>query len=199
MATLALFFCAALGAIHAQPYDDEGLAAQFPPDNCGCFLRIRPGATTRLQALLLLHTNPWVGTITSNNDGTIAWTWNGTQPAFLNGRSARLMIDEGVVRWISLQTSAQLADLSLAFGTPDATYFFIWQVSNSSTMVLYYFEERAAYYAQQFEASTSVLCPLTPAKLWALPITITLPAPSDHSSLIRVVRKAFTPMSEVCH
>ena len=198
MATLALLFCAALGAIHAQPYDDDGLAAQFSPDHCGCFLGIHPGETTRLQALLLLHTHPWVGTVTANNDGTIAWTWNGSEPAFLGGRPARLMIVDGVVRWISLPTSAQLADLAFAFGAPNAAYFFIWQVSDSSTLLLHYFEERDSYYAQQFEASTSVLCPLTPARMWALPVTITLPAPSTHSTLLYVVRDAFTPMSEVC-
>ncbi len=197
MITLALLFSAALGAIHAQPYDDHGLSAQLKPTDCGCFLGIYPGLTTRLQALALLHMNPWVGVV-SNDAQTIAWTWSDQTPAFLSGHTARLTLEEGIVSEISLQTSAQIADLAFAFGAPDAAYFFNWQVRNASTMVLNYFEERATYYRDQFEASTSTVCPLSNARIWSLPVTIIFPAPSAHSQIMGVVRNAFVPIREAC-
>ena len=198
MTTLALLFCAALSIIHAQPYDDQGLSAQLLPNDCGCFLNIHPGRTTRLQALFLLHTDPWVGAVTTPDDQTIAWTWSGQQPAFLSGRSARLTLVDGVVRTINLQTSAQIADFVFAFGAPDAAYYFNWQVRNASSRDLNYFEERAAYYRDQFEASTSTICPLTNMRLWSLPVTVTFPAPAAHSQFLGVVRNAFVSIHKAC-
>lgn len=198
MTMLVLLFGGLLGVIHTQPYDDHGLSARLLPTDCGCFLNLRPGSTTRLQALFLLHTDPWVGAVTTPDDQTIAWTWSGQQPDFLSGRSARLTLQDGIVRTISLQTSAQIADFVFAFGAPDAAYYFNWQVRNTSSRDLNYFEERAAYYSEQFEASTSTICPLTNARLWALPVTITFPAPDAHSQLLGVVRNAFVSIHKAC-
>src|SRR3954470_5389524 len=103
MLTLALLFSAALGAIHAQPYEDNGLSTALIPTDCGCFLGIRPGVTTRLQALVLLHTHPSVAQV-SNDAQTIAWTWNDQTPPFLSGHAARLTLEVGIVSEISLQT-----------------------------------------------------------------------------------------------
>ncbi|MEO8393952.1 MAG: hypothetical protein ABI700_13255 [Chloroflexota bacterium] len=197
MLTLALLFSAALGAIHAQPYDDNGLSAQLTPTDCGCFLGIHPGVTTRLQALVLLHMNSWVGVVT-NDAQTIAWTWSDQTPAFLSGHAARLTLEQGIVSEISLQTSAQIADLAFAFGAPDAAYFFNWQVRDASTMVLNYFEERATYTRDHFEASTSTVCPLTHSRMWSLPVTIIFPAPSAHSQTMGVIRNAFVPINKAC-
>ena len=198
MTTLILLFCVALGVIHAQPYDDNGLSSSsLVSGECGCFLGIHPGETTRLQALLLLHMHPWVGTVT-NDAQTIAWTWSDQTPAFLTGRSARLTLQDDLVNTISIQTSVPIADLAFAFGAPDTAYYFNWQVRDSSKMVLTYFEERATYYGDQFEVSTSTLCPLTNTQMWALPVTITFPAPMAHSQLMGVVRDAFVPSSKAC-
>lgn len=196
--TLMLLFCVALGVIHAQPYDDDGLSSSaLVSGDCGCFLGIRPGETTRLQALVLLHMHPWVGTVT-NDAQTIAWTWGDQQPDFLIGRSARLTLQADVVSSISIQTSVQIADLAFVFGAPDAAYYFNWQVRDSSKRVLTYFEERATYYRNHFEASTSTVCPLTNARMWSLPLTITFPGPMAHSQLMGVVRNAFVPISKAC-
>ena len=62
-AALTLLFCAAIVVVRAQPFDDGGLRDQLLSPTCTvpCFLGIRPGVTTREEAILLLRAHPLGG------------------------------------------------------------------------------------------------------------------------------------------
>lgn len=202
MTALALIFTATLGAMRAQPYDDGGLWAQLAPPGCDqpCFLGIRPGVTTRVEALALLRDHPWVGAITTPDDGIIAWTWNGDQPPFLqvDPDYSRLLIQNSIVHAIGVRTSAQMGDVKIVFGAPDFTYFFNWTTRDSSKNYFSYFEQHGVYYADQFEAAVSTICPLSVIRMWQLPVTLELPASPDYSDILPVVRGAFAAVPEDC-
>src|SRR4051794_17887749 len=84
-AVFVLIFVLMIVAFRIQPRDDRAMRAFFTPQQgCAapCFLGIRPGVTTREEALALLKAHPWVGEISERGD-IIGWIWNGEQPAFL--------------------------------------------------------------------------------------------------------------------
>lgn len=202
MLALALLFTAALGAMRAQPYDDGGLWAQLAPSGClqPCFLGIRPGVTTQAEALALLRDNPWVDAVATPDDGIVAWSWNGTQPPFLQVEPeyARLLTQNGIVHAIGVRTAAQIADVKIVFGTPDVTYFFNWITRDSSKNYFSYFEQHGVYYGDQFEAAATSLCPLSTSDMWKLPVTLALPASPDRSDILPVVHDAFAAVPKDC-
>ncbi len=199
---LVLIFCATLGAMRAQPYDDGGLRAQLATSDCAqpCFLGIQPGVTTRAQALALLRANPWVAAINATDDRIIEWTWNGSQPAFLRTASGftRILVENNLVHWIGVETSARIGDVKIAFGAPDATYYFNWQSRDSSKNVFTYFEQHGLYFTDQFTVAVSTLCPITATDIWQLPVTLALPAPPVRSAILPIVYHAFAPLPQVC-
>ncbi len=80
-------FTAVLLLIHAQPYDDHGLRQLMLADDCAapCFMGIRPGVTTRDEAIALLKASNWLKIEPSklkSEDITypLLLKWNGNQP-----------------------------------------------------------------------------------------------------------------------
>jgi hypothetical protein len=202
MLALALLFCATLGAMRAQPYDDGGLWAQLAPPDCAqpCFLGIRPGVTTRVEALALLTAHSWVSLIHLPDDQTITWKWNGRQPLFLHTASedSRLLIQDGIVHAIGVRTAARMGDVKIVFGTPDITYYFNWYTRDSAKNYFSYFEQHGIYYGDQFEAASSTVCPVSNQQMWELPVILALPASPDYSDILPVVRDAFASVPKEC-
>jgi hypothetical protein len=202
MLALALLFGATLGAMRAQPYDDGGLWAQLAPPDCAqpCFLGIRPGTTTRVEALALLNAHPWVDLVNLPDDQTISWTWNGSQPPFLHaaGEDSRLYLQRGIVHAIGVRTAARMGDVKIVFGTPDITYYFNWYTRDSFKNYYSYFEQHGVYFGSQFEAASTTVCPVSQRGMWELPVMLALPASPDYSHVLPVVRDAFAPVPKVC-
>jgi hypothetical protein len=199
MAVCCACFCAALGVLRAQPYDDGGLRTAFATPNCAapCFLGIRPGVTTGDQAAAILRALPWVAEVQASAD-RIDWTWNGQQPAFLHTahNSAQILLRSGVVHWIGIATAAQVADLKIVFGAPDASYYLSQQVRDSSKNYYSAFAEYTLYRAHALESIVYTLCPAQVGSVWLLPVTLSLPDAA--APQFAEVRGAFVPLPETC-
>ena len=193
----ALVFCALLGVMRAAPYDDGGLQTALFSPACAppCFLGIRPGVTTRAESLALLQAHPWVAEIDAKAGySTLSWTWNGSQPAFL--QDGRLSIMDDVVARIDLLTGADAATTALVLGAPRVWYFTLWSINNTrSMMTTLYFEQRAVY--DNLEVISANYCPLTVQSQWTLPTQISMPALPDHPGY-GATRRPFPVLPESC-
>jgi hypothetical protein len=180
MGLCALTFTLVITAQRMILYDDGGLQAAFFSAECAppCFMGIRPGTTTRGEALALLQKHPWVASVdTQVRYTTVSWAWNGSQPAFL--QSGRLSLDKDVVVRIDLLTRANAATAAVVFGAPRVWYFSLWSINNTRSMVTsLYFEQRAVY--DNLEVMSANYCPLTLQAQWMLPTQISMPALLDH-------------------
>ncbi len=178
LALLIAAFALAVGAIIAQPRDDAAMRAFFaPPEGCAspCFLGLRPGVTSRDDAVDILSAHPWISLIDGGDEG-LAWTWNGQQPAFVDRyRSGFLLahvdFTDGVVSSIHVPTTTRWADFYVLFGKPDRAIAF-----TVSAPSVHYRIYDAAYFAHGFEVSTSTRCPVTSSEsAWYSTIFITWP------------------------
>ncbi len=184
MVLCCALLAAALGAMHAQPYDDGGFWASLNAPECAphgssapCFLGIRPGVTSGSQALDLLRALPWVATIRASA-AQIEWTWNGQQPAFLRSvhNDASIRLEDGIVHWIGVETAVRLADLKIVLGAPEKTYYRSQILRDSTKNYYAAFAEYAIYPAHTLEGIVTTVCPASAAQVWALPVTLSLPA-----------------------
>ncbi len=181
IALLTLIFTLALIAIRALPLGDADLIAFFAPSaGCAapCFMGIRPGVTTRDQALALLHAQPWVGMLLVTVPDGISWNWNGRQPAFVSDREHGAVVGAGhidfhnnVVSFIRVDTGTRLGDFYAMFGKPDQEFM---AVSVSPTNSILYLD--ASYAAPSFTISAGTACPLqSGGDLWYSPVSFFLP------------------------
>ncbi len=149
-------FTLVLILIRAQPYDDHELRQLLLPEGCPapCFMGIRPGVTTKDEAMKLLQKNKWVASYDFNplrSDIRIRWSRNSplwlANDGFYDG--SIVGIRNNIVYAFVLDTTLKLGDLWLLFGeTPfQKNTLPIFE----STLYLSY----AAYYPQM-GLSTSV-------------------------------------------
>jgi hypothetical protein len=174
---LALFgkvglLCAlALGAIRAIPREDAALYALLAaPDGCAapCFLGIRPGETTRTQALAILRAHPYVDQVEDDALG-VSWRWKrppqlGSLPDSSPGAPlfARIDYSGEAVGSIHMETSITWGDFLLLFGSPDQ----VASVNISAPSVRYHMFG-AVYREQAFEIQTMTRCPInSPQAMW---------------------------------
>ncbi len=120
-----LLFTAALLLIHTHPYDDHELRQLLLPDGCPapCFMGIRLGVTTTDEAIAILEVSHWVDQYKYEPDvAMISIKWNANSPLWLTNGSdnsssgARILISDGVVDSIGLDTNLTLGEIQLAFG-----------------------------------------------------------------------------------
>jgi hypothetical protein len=168
---VALLCALAVGAIRAQPREDAAMRAMLtPPAGCAppCFLGIRPGVTTRDEALAILRVHPWVKDLMDDTTG-ISWRWRdipqlGSLPdgspstPFLAG----ILYKGDKVDRISMDTSIMWGDFLLLFGSPDQV-----SIENIRAPSVAYHLFGAVYNAQHFEIQTMTQCPInSPRSLW---------------------------------
>ncbi len=146
---LTFIFAALVGLIRARPYDDSELhAILVPSDGCAlpCFMGIRPGLTSRQEAIAILRAHPWVGETSMESaqlamTSAITWRWSGLQPSFINGSSG------GELRTAGNMVTAIYVTLAIPFGD-----FLLWRQP----------EQAGVYCRYQFAgARSSVLTILT--------------------------------------
>jgi hypothetical protein len=184
LAVLCLALTASvLAVVRAQPYDDQPLReALFTPD-CAppCFIGIRPGVTTRNEALAILQAHPWIATVEPLlGERGLTWTWSGQQPSALRGGHTEnsILLGDGIVRRIDLLTGENLADYLIVMGKPDQWEVSSWSSGSPATNIFRdYLLQVVTYDAYQMEVSALGLCPLGLRDRWALSTHISLFAP----------------------
>lgn len=158
--------------IHAQPYDDHELRALLLPEDCPipCFMGIRPGETTREEAIRLLKASDQIEIKSSNGPDTnlgapMSFSWLKNKPRLI-AESSQLTIvfqssDPNRVIQISfrLQREVTLGDFYLAFGMPSRYLGSITDASNSTT---HRYQVRLLYLYDKYHISFVTIsdCPL---------------------------------------
>jgi hypothetical protein len=168
---VALLCALALGAIRAVPREDVALHTLLaPPDDCAppCFLGIRPGVTTRAEALAILRAHPWVDQLEDDDLG-ISWQWH--RPPQLGSLPdgspsvplfARIDYQGETVGSIHMETSIMWGDFLLLFGSPNQ----VTSMNISAPSVRYHIFG-AVYTAHAFEIQTMTRCPInSPRSMW---------------------------------
>ena len=162
--TLLFAFCIAL--IRAQPYDDSELRAFLtPPEGCPapCFMGIRPGVTTREDAIAILEAHEWVNEVTYDVAGDVQWTWSGLQLGIIDENSYGILLTpvegEPVVE-IRISTIIPIGYIYLLFGkTPN---------TDSGAGGREGIGVSALYFDQYMWVWTIVhSCPVTYSKFWS--------------------------------
>lgn len=183
-------FSAALGVMHAPAYDDGGLTDALFGSACTlpCFMGIQPGVTAFEDAIKLLQSNAWVGSVQIRATSA-QWTWSGMQPDFLNIPPRQeepftlLLSVHGVVSWIGFATNAPAATFQLEFGEPSATMGILWDTFQAQpylagTQAVEHsisHQLRAQYSDPPFEIVAGIDCPTQRPNLWDAPVVLTVP------------------------
>ncbi len=125
-ALLSLLFAVCIGFIRAQPNDDGELRAFLtPPEGCPmpCLMGIRPGVTTREEAIAILEAHTWIGEVSYPQTESIIWQWNDLQPPALNPVQGDFagyirLNGDNIVLGITVPTRLRFGDISLLFDKP---------------------------------------------------------------------------------
>ncbi|MBI1278946.1 MAG: hypothetical protein GC179_12530 [Anaerolineaceae bacterium] len=176
-------FTIALILIHTQPYDDHELRELLLPEGCPapCFMGIRPGITTKDEAMKLLASSGWVemGDSTSlieNDNFPLTLKWNGKQAQLLNaeeGFGLRVIFQRASPKTVvqitfNLTTQVSLGDVYLLLGKP-AIYA---QTSMFLPQQGYIMSITHQFIPQGIETRTITSCPLSFARYWHQPTAI---------------------------
>ncbi|RMF79983.1 MAG: hypothetical protein D6737_09665 [Chloroflexi bacterium] len=176
---LTLLFAISVGLIRAQRYDDTPLRSLLFHQRCPaiCWQGIRPGVTTRAQALQILEDSGWVEAIRISENvigadvDSITWSWNGRQPNYIDMLGdGRLVSDNGIVQSLALRTRLPFADVRLLLNAPD-------DGATVSGLVVPPVEHRVDYHEMGIRIRIQLQCPFTPLDFWSAPITIELAPP----------------------
>ncbi len=121
--------------IRAQPYNDPDLSRLLGSPDCQtpCFMGIRPGVTTVMEAVQILRGHPWVGDVQASYTapgtsahhvvGAVYWDWKPDAPVWFRVRSTVAQHDgsldtlDGIVQDISVPTNIPFGRLWLARGS----------------------------------------------------------------------------------
>lgn len=126
-----VIFTAALLLIRVKPYDDHGLRQMMLADGCPapCFMGIRPGVTTRDEAIVLLKASQWLEIEPSKLNGEditfpLMLKWNGNQPALFYASEGVALTFQytkppkvSQIRFL-LRNEITLGDVYLSLGKP---------------------------------------------------------------------------------
>jgi hypothetical protein len=173
---MVMLFTAAVVLIHVQPPDDGGLEAVLTPKDCAapCFLGIRPGVTTAVDAFSILKHHPWVASFEmmheppSSPPYVIYWYWNGHQPDIFRGRSELILTYDRVqiVESILVETTIPMGYARLLLGNSIYTDSgHSATISNGSTISALYLDPAVLIL-------TTTTCPVTYNKFWNAPMML---------------------------
>ncbi len=178
-----IVFTAVLLIIRSQTYDDHELRQLLLPEGCPapCFMGIRPGVTTRDEAMKLLAASGWVdmGASTSfieNNNFPLTLKWNGRQTRFLNageGFGLQIIFQRAAPQTVvqiafNLNNNVTIGDIYLLLGKP-AMYA---QTSQFLPQQGYIMAVTHQFIPQGIETRTITSCPLSFGSYWHQPTAI---------------------------
>lgn len=161
--SLLVAFVTCLGAIRAQPripnwkttlLEAPGCSFESPTPEAAapCWMGIIVGETTREEAISHLSGHPWVEQV-YDVPSLVSWSWNGTQPSFLNaGQRGLLGISSGgVVQQMRILTSIPFGEIWLDMGAPDSALL-VRPVSPSNVYQIGFYDQ------EQLQAISAVNC-----------------------------------------
>jgi hypothetical protein len=179
---LTLLFGLGTSLVHVlaldQRYFDGLRAFLLPPDHCPapCFLGIRPGVTTRKEALALLQAQPSVKNV-RDNGATISWEWDSGAPYVQAAYNAWLALSKGdLVYTISVEGTVEFGDVWIALGIPDRERIgaVVQPLSHPSDKLMIF---TMAYDAPQLTLITFQYCPVD--ELWRTPVRMMWATPAS--------------------
>ena len=154
---LTATFMVLVGAIRAQPYDDNGLHLLLSEGDCWQGICI--DVTRREDVLQMLEANPWVGEI-FQTDLHISWRWSGNQPSMIDAsQDGLLRMAGGIVRQVRVRTHLRFGDVWIALDRPDGAVL-VRPVSRYSVYQI------ALYEPEGLQAITTINCPMDPDSFW---------------------------------
>jgi hypothetical protein len=171
----------ALLLIRTQPHDDHELRDLLLPDGCPapCFIGIRPGVTTMLEARHILEASGWTDHVVLNsginltaNDSfiSVSWDWNDQRSPLLDAATPAYMLSfesgsDAVVDAISISTTVPMGWMPLLMQPPHRYRFgTLFPKASITATVL----SRISTFYNRIEASVNLVCPLKISDLWAL-------------------------------
>lgn len=173
---LAAIMVILMGVIYARPYDDGGVGAVLLPPDCAapCLLGIRPGETTRREALALLTSNSW-SEILSDERTAVIWSWNSAAPlVLLTSSEEYASVDsEEIVSRIRL-TFARYGDVIMTLGQPNNAALYL-NAEAQGGQLLPRLELTGLYGDEQLRLRSVERCPRTLGEFWNAPIIIETP------------------------
>ncbi|MBI1258684.1 MAG: hypothetical protein GC204_14545 [Chloroflexi bacterium] len=172
VAALTVVFALMISVIQAQPRSDEAVRDLFAVSStCAapCFMGIRPGVTTRDEALAILRQHRWVRFVNPSAT-SISWTWNGSQPALIDGYAALQLDVQQTVTQIKLVLDYPLGNFLSVFGSPAHQAQMIASATSTHGYLLVF----DGFYSQlSAEIETITSCPLKSATdLWYSTVSI---------------------------
>jgi hypothetical protein len=190
---------AVIGLAHEQPVNESDLRALLiPPEGCAmpCFLGIQPGVTSVDEAVILLSDHPWIERVFVERRPLVHylyWTWNGSQPDFVDDPRSRmpphLWAQNRIVQYIALPTDIPYADLFTLWGTPDGGRFDASRFRDSSGFRSNA-NHAAAYFNGQVLIDTDVHCPIEERRFWESTVMLTYYATPNTRGVLETYRLA---------
>ncbi len=157
--------------------DYAALAQVVAPPGCAppCTMGLRPGETTRAEAIAVLEAHPWVGTFTTVGGSSMSWTWSGLQPPFLSAEG-EIRLSNDVISEVTMLAQAPLYAHQAVLGPPQFRQYFYTGTSvagiKTATLRQYYFDG-------QLELTSTVGCPIASFDLFAGPVKLIWSAPGQ--------------------
>ena len=189
MLALTLLFGAAIGSIRAQPDDAAYRQAVrdflLPPLDCPspCWQGIRPGITTLNEALELLDSRGWTGTINFHrgmamDTGLLLMEWSGQQPAFIDPEQPALFwIEANIVERMAVRMNIPYADAWRSLSMPERGAVSIG--STSPPIFNHYAGYHDTAAGVDFVLYSAENCPFNPQRLWNARFDFLLGATQD--------------------
>jgi hypothetical protein len=155
----------AMSLIRAQPYRSTDLRDFLAPPGCRtvCFLGLRPGVTTGIEARMLLLEHPWVADayVIQVEPYLIRWRWNGQQPALFDPNAAgEVYINNyNLVTTVRVPTTIPYAAVWFELGAAETGYRLPARSAESGLLEIMTYQNRL--YAINF-----ITCPAYDRDFW---------------------------------
>ncbi len=162
--------------IRAQHYDDHAIRQLLMTEGCPapCFLGIRPGITTALDAINLLRDSQWVQPETiayteSDYGGGAVWSWNKRASPLLGNRQSSLVTTRQngvqIVDLLHVYTLVASGDAYLTLGSSAYTATGDTGMHNEVYVAWFYPDQGISFWSD-------IICPTHNDHLWIKPIAI---------------------------
>ena len=170
---LLVLFAAGVGLVRMQPQSANPALARVLLADCPapCWEGIRPGVTSKDEALPRLRAHPWVAQIIPDlyadyGEGWMHWRWSPDKPAFIpEENSNSLWVDNrNMVKNIEIRTTVPLGVMLLFLGDPD------W--SNVYPLGDTLIQVNSAYVSRSFFILFQVSCTASIMEFWQTPVSI---------------------------